>query len=412
MRVRSTLAVTLCALCASLFVGCSDPSGGSSEPISCETDDDCPTNYTCELDEAAAAGSDAGSGKVCEYDFSSSGGDEVVEGMPVSLNQLPQRYAQVACGRIYSCCDETERQEALEQFGGAANEAECNTKMQQLLGAFLGQAGDSVQAGRAEYHADRAGDCLATLEAMDCSHGLWGGDAEPDICDTIFEGKVDDGGECYSDTECAVGQCVGTEQDDNGQVTQPGSCSAGFDIGEACEWSDECKDGAYCDSEYDSDAGEFVGTCEKIGDEGESCDDSQGCREGLYCNAEYDAEAGEVIGTCEAPAAIGESCESANCVDGAFCETYDPETGESPNVCKALKSEGAGCNYGQCNEDTYCQMSEGGSSGTCAARKAAGEPCESSDECQSDWCGTSGDNPDAESTCQSGGGNDNMCDGT
>ncbi|QDG51740.1 hypothetical protein FIV42_13575 [Persicimonas caeni] len=412
-----TLGVVLVGLSTCLFVGCGDPSGGSSSPISCETNDDCPSNYTCELsDEEPAEGSDAGVSRVCKYDGGSN--IPVVDGPPVALDQLPQKYAEIVCGRIFGCCDEAEKQEVLSEFGGAANEAECQTKAQALFGNLLGQMNDSVESGRATYSADNAGDCLATMESLDCSYGVFpDGAAEPEVCEKTLEGQVEDGGECYSDEECVVGECMGQEWSENGEVTQPGTCSTGFAIGEACEWSDECVEGTYCNQEYDEDTGEFVGTCEKIGDVGDACGgSSQSCKDGLFCDQQYDSDTGQTVGTCKAPSAVGESCDSGGCVDGAYCETYDPETGESPNVCKARKGEGEGCNYGQCNESTYCKVAEDGSSGsfsgTCTALKAAGEPCESSDECMSSWCGTSASNPEAGNTCQSDGSTDGaMCDG-
>jgi hypothetical protein len=382
--------------------------------------DDCPDSYTCEDSGAEPAeGADAGSSKVCKYEGSTGGGGgwNVVDGPPVAKTQLSSEYARVMCGRIFGCCDAQEQQEMLDDFGGAATEAECRTKLQQLFDGLTADMDASIDSGRVTYNANNAGDCVATIEAMDCSYGAFPeGEEGPAVCEETLVGQVEEGGECYSNDECSVGECLGQEYDENGDVSQPGTCSTGINIGEECDWSDDCVDGAYCAHEYDQDAGETVSTCKAIGDAGESCSDSQGCTEGLVCNREFDQETGEMVGTCAQPAAIGESCSGNGCVEGAFCETYDPETGETPNVCRALKGEGESCNYGQCDENTYCKASEGGSSGsfsgTCTAHIADGEPCEGSQECASGWCGSSGSDPNAASTCQPDSGGDGpACDG-
>ncbi len=369
------------------------------------------------LSLVVACGDDGGGGG---GDGSGGGGDlnntQQVTGPPVSLDQLPDRTKTVFCDQIFDCCTTDERQELTEGgfFDPGGSRAECRNNLDTFVSSQLDALQDAVAAGTVTYHADKAGNCIAWMEAQECSDGIFmeGQDQQSD-CDETFEGQVEAGGECNLDEECSQGSCD-QEYDEQDNPVGPGTCTGGGGENGGCDWDDDCNDGEYCNSSYDSETEEWNGTCETIGQIGDTCSNNQGCEEDLYCDSEYDPDAGESVGTCKEKGDVGDTCDFGGCLDHAYCEsTWDEDTGEQVSVCVEKGSVGDPCEQsGQCDASSYCDTSEDAM--TCVARKAEGEPCENYQECQEDaWCGSVGDDPEAQSVCQSSGGtSEDMCTGT
>ncbi len=212
------------------------------------------------------------------------------------------------------------------------------------------------------------------------------------------------GGPCSSDDQCLSGRCWG------------GTCR------QACSDTSECAPGQWCD-DWDARA------CLPLREDGESCDEGgDACKSGFCSSAGQcgpkpqigDPCAGDDCypwgqckgGVCVAQPGPGQACEGYDacippyaCLDGrctrmsfecgattvgAPCTFFiacgaglycDPFNGFR---CAQRKPEGSECLLDwECAKGTTCE------GGTCVAippLKAQGEPCEDSDECQSDYC--------------------------
>lgn len=171
---------------------------------------------------------------------------------------------------------------------------------------------------------------------------------------------------------------------------EPESCqkafpesSGGKKPGESCDNGSDCAGDSTCDHDFDTDKGTcaaFVLVAEGaacIGERNGSSSSWSGdpqnnqitlCdyQAGLHCDA----------GTCKQRSALGQACSSAHdCVDGAYCPS---------GTCAARLTAGATCtgDWDECSEETYCVDS----TKTCEPRRADGEACTDSDECQSESC--------------------------
>jgi hypothetical protein len=349
--------------------------------------------YLCVLILGAAVG------LACGSDLNSGGGSG-----SVSLERMPDELAGVYCGRIFNCCDSEDRAEVFGDDFSPSDEGECSSQLSPFFTQQSEQLQAAVDAGRVKFNSEEAAKCLDHMKTIDCSAGLFPSEEDQiEACERSTEGQVEAGDDCSISAECKSDRCMGIEYDDNGEVTQMGTCGGGGP-GQSCEWSDECDEGNYCEREFDPETGESEGTCRAIGQQGDSCSGQDGCSDGLYCHQEYDPQTGEPSGTCEVKGDVGDSCSSGGCTDDAFCE-IDP--GESSGTCAAKKSLGEPCQWDQCAEGSYCDSDD---TQTCKAHKDVGEACSNSRECQ-DWCGSIGDDPNAEFTCQSDTQESTMCTG-
>ncbi|MBN2574513.1 MAG: hypothetical protein JXP73_08095 [Deltaproteobacteria bacterium] len=172
--------------------------------------------------------------------------------------------------------------------------------------------------------------------------------------------------------------------------------------GDAClaEMQAQVSAGTFCsgssssaDSPCDSVYGSGSSGTKQVG---EKCDFDNDCAGGTEGKAtcEYDFDSG--VGTCKALGEVGAPCESTfDCVDSAYCD-YDSD------LCAARVAAGGACTLGsECLDGYYCP------SGTnqCTAQKENGAACTSFSECRSSTCdgGTcksSGlENPDVAMLC-------------
>ncbi len=99
-----------------------------------------------------------------------------------------------------------------------------------------------MEAGRLEYDADRAAQCVAVFgQPFDLCREERVATAQPDqqefmasvmrhqdnlathfsACDNVFMGQLEDGDECFMDLECADGECVMDADADSGECGQP-----------------------------------------------------------------------------------------------------------------------------------------------------------------------------------------------
>jgi hypothetical protein len=158
---------------------------------------------------------------------SSSGG-----GGSVALTDFASESAKAACGRIYKCCDATER--AGDTTWGPT-EADCVTAMTPQLTTSVAAFQAGIDAGRIVYHGDRAQKCLANVAALSCDWGITFNRRYVPDCAHVFDGTVATGATCTADEECTSGFCS--------PVT---GCAARLAVGEACTAPTHCQDGLYC----------------------------------------------------------------------------------------------------------------------------------------------------------------------
>jgi hypothetical protein len=270
----------------------------------------------------------------CSGNTSSSG-----HAAPVPQSQVTDSAVAAYCAGFQACCNS-------KGFPFSASACDSNLRSQ--------FSGSTICSGLSVYNAQAAGDCLAQLQAAlsNCSSE----NAAAPACKDVCVGTVPAGSTCTLDTDCArpTGgdvHCVTTSASDTTRVcvvTPRGTLGSGCNS--TCTQS---ADG----SEICSVMGVAVGSPVPTGDA--TCYTG----DGLYCStADF---------SCHAIAAVGGSCTSFDgCASGSYCDL-------SKSVCTTKVAAGAACpQYNECTDGTYCNSSQ-----VCAAQKATGQPCTSSNEC-------------------------------
>lgn len=221
---------------------------------------------------------------------------------------------------------------------------------------------------------------------------------EGDSCDNI----------CGGTAVCQQGTCRTVEHQQNGAIGAPctnnhqctyglacldGVCSAAS-VGAACVNDETCTGNEFCWQQVQAECAPQLAL-------DQSCRSSDQCAPGTYCNFGNEPK-------CSALPAMGETCgNGAECAAGSACSFLTmtceaiPQEGQAcamswrgPFVC----AEGLGCYDGICESlattpmepcsldglcggDLGCEYGPAGSS--CVPRHAIGEPCMSSQVCQS-----------------------------
>jgi hypothetical protein len=160
------------------------------------------------------------------------------------------------------------------------------------------------------------------------------------------------GDACLAEVRALVSEgtfCSGTASsaDSACDVVYGSGSSGSKQVGEECDFDNDCAGGkegkATC--EYDFDSG--VGTCKALAEVGAPCTSTFDCVDSAYCD--YDSD------LCAARVAAGGACTlSSECFDGYYCPS-------STNQCTAQKENGAACtSFSECRSGN-CE------NGTCAS---------------------------------------------
>ena len=213
------------------------------------------------------------------------GGDDSGSGGQISLDNLGSELATESCSKMFECCTDAE---IMAQFMGIKFEGQPITTEEQCTSFttafFVGFAVESykasIAAGRIDYDADAAGDCLAVLRGVSCSEyssAQTGPDDFAGECRPFIVAKVGDGGGCTQDYECTSDNCDGATVQPGGPNTD-GVCKPKPTAGQACQHT--CADDLYCG--YDQTAGMQI--CQATKSDGAQCSSDHECKSD-ECNA-------------------------------------------------------------------------------------------------------------------------------
>ena len=217
----------------------------------------------------------------------------------------------------------------------------------------------AAAAGSVEYNREAAAECLDAIRELGCNYD----DAEPEVCDRVFVGKVGKNEPCLKTAECAGNAICGYPPSCTDQCCV-GACRVFADplaIGEPCSFSGTpCVPEAFC--AQDPMTG-MTTVCTALVKAGGDCSLGQRCDEDSECDGNECRKVKE--------AAVGESCDGPNvrCVEPARCNYDDGEA-----RCKIEPTLGAPCDPDRdsCRRvDTYCDRP----SGLCTLLPGPGQSC-------------------------------------
>ena len=113
------------------------------------------------------------------------------------------------------------------------------------------------------------------------------------------------------------------------------------------------------------------GLFEGLKSAGVSCTHTVECVEGHYCAAD---------GKCRAQPGRGQSCKDALCRQGHYCDSKE-------RICMDRKARGEACSHsGECEPDHGCREGASGSPRTCGPLALPGAPCVEDSDCKTDYC--------------------------
>ncbi len=265
-----------------------------------------------------------------------------LESTYVSEDRFPAAYAQALCTSLQHCCTEN---------AVPFDYDSCTSGWRAYVSATFTSA-------TVNYDPRAATTCVALLnsaESVSCAPAPGSISDARDTCQSIFQGTVQVGGACSSDSDCAV--------DDAGPVF----CSAtvaGSDAGGILPLDLPLLDGVCA-----------VGALPMSGDPCAAGGTSPCGTDGtLYCDP--------TTAVCHSVGAVGGMCSAevpGSCVTGAYCVA----TGPDANLCAAAQAVGSPCtDTSQCDPTSVCDAG----SMTCVARKGSGAACSSGDQCLSGAC--------------------------
>jgi len=294
------------------------------------------------------------------------------ESFDATENGSPQDipFEQSSAGAAAAFCSAFERcsEQTYKLYWGGEDCEQIVT--QQLDNGTYTVIEESLNAGRATYHGDRAQACHNAVEALGCGALL---SNYLDECEQAFAGTIAAGGECWGDVEC-IGDLICTVK-----TACPGTCSARGSSGAACMANLHCQDGLLCHL--------VTGTCTAPKNNGEPCGgaDQAQCAPPLLCVG-GDPKKG-IAGTCQPPeevlvGALGDDCDILNgplCQYGLHCAVVNyvlPDTLVSECVNSA--SSGTACHPAipdMCPTDEHCDVPTSSINGTCRSLPSAGAAC-------------------------------------
>jgi len=197
----------------------------------------------------------------------------------VALEAAPAAYASAYCERAVACCETAELQTVLGTE--VVDRAGCEAFITRVFGnELIDDTRRAIELGRASYDPVAMSACVDHVRNDDCRHlaRVLRLMTFPRECPSVRIGRVELGGECDHDFQCANGACANSADHAIGQ------CQSVPAVGEPCPAGD-CGPSAYCDRSG------ATAVCAPINGDGGACTSSLGC-ESLQCSG----------GTCAPPA--------------------------------------------------------------------------------------------------------------
>lgn len=251
-------------------------------------------------------------------------------------------------------------------------------------GSTFGPRGTAVKyllaahdAGRIEFDAQAATDCLAYVKSRGCDRPE---SVVPDeaqaagiaACKAVFRGTMVRNGPCYSAAECAAEDGAEVVCGLNPSCMDAccvGGCRvlSGVPQGEACTSQSRCEDGTYC--AIDPNTGQGT-VCSKQVGIGAACPFGNECATGTYCDFN--------TAQCAKVGQVGEPCPFGACAPGLYCG--EPK-GDGYRVCLEFAAEGEACAYysNGCRAlDNVCDQN----SHTCVKYPTIGQDCFQFSQCE------------------------------
>ncbi|MEJ7604558.1 MAG: hypothetical protein WKG01_42290 [Kofleriaceae bacterium] len=189
--------------------------------------------------------------------------DDGDSGRTIAVDDVPTEVASLVCAQLFDCCTTTE---FMDETFGADTVAECEALYSGFANLIVTTLKDSIAKGRVIYHGDRLAACYDRLADASCVEYRSADQDSFEGCDSPFEPKVANAGECGEDFDCTSGFCDGESIDFETQEITYGVCVTAPTAGQACIDSD-CATGLYCDS----------GTCAAPQADGAACNDDDEC---------------------------------------------------------------------------------------------------------------------------------------
>jgi len=276
------------------------------------------------------------------------------------LASIPSTYARIQCGRVFECCNAAEQDDVLLFDPPPATRAECEAKYEEFYGGLLVELRAGIDAGRIVYDEGRADACFAKAESASCE-SFFSVDflADDPDCDAAFQGKVEIGGACAGDFDCAdpSASCQGASSGGLGACTSPPG------EGEPCA-DGLCAEGLTCRF---APSGSTL-QCLSPTPNGAECTFDSDCQS-KYCDF--------TTGVCTATQPAGGPCATNSSCASGYCDT-------AAGACAPKKADGAACVTGVECVSGYCADASG--AGACEAKKPSGAACTVAAECESGSC--------------------------
>ena len=265
-------------------------------------------------------------------------------GVPTPVEDYFDAAAAIVCEWLTPCCGD---------FGVPVNEGNCSTVIASQFAADYA----SADPDNYTYDPDLGGDCLATAkelyENLGCQLDMTAGEIDPatdELCEQVFQGKLEPGTPCTSDIECAKqpGDEVDCTTLDDSEVNVCVIERRAAE-GDSCYWTCTEESGGYfCSGAGASETPPLQGRC--------------------YTNEQLSCESG----VCARQPGLGEACAANGTCSEGYCVS---------GICSPGGASGASCQIdSECGEGLYCDST------ACAPKKPNGEACELSSECQSESC--------------------------
>lgn len=286
---------------------------------------------------------------------------------------------------------------------------DCKTQLTNTIGDDTFAAiKEGVKKGTVVYHEDKMQACVDAFKAQGCAMLI---SRAPQACREAIEGKVQAGGECTYNSECAGDAYCKAD------TACPGKCASREAAGGACKTDDACQsglkcralkceqpvgNGAPCEGAAPGCEPQLIcvggktppGTCKTSADvfaagAGASCDiiKTELCQAGLACDVDAIQGATPIM-KCVSPVAAGAACKVSlpdMCPTDQYCSGTDINKGKIDGTCAALPGADAACadtlTGSGCAVGMVCNASK-----ICKPIQNIGKPCGSDVECYSNNC--------------------------